>query len=35
MGAGGDEGGDVFEGVDASAGAYGGAVESGGGAGEF
>ncbi len=35
MGAGGDEGGYVFERVDASTGSYGGAVEGGGGAGEF
>ena len=35
MGAGGDEVVDVFEGVDAAAGADGGAVEGGGGAGEF
>src|ERR1700677_1925848 len=33
--AGGDEGGDVFERADAAAGADGGAVESGGGAGGF
>ena len=35
MGTGGDQFLDVFEGVDASTGAYSGAVESGGGAGEF
>src|SRR5277367_819903 len=35
VGAGDDKGGDVVEGVDASAGSYGSAVEGGGGAGEF